>query len=58
MNLSSEKLEPHGCYLIENGQSIYIWIGKSAVPALCKDLLNVSNINEIQSGQVIYYICY
>ncbi|CAO3624413.1 unnamed protein product [Cunninghamella echinulata] len=52
MNLSSEKLEPHGCYLIENGQSIFIWIGKSAVPALCKDLLNVSNINEIQSGQV------
>lgn len=52
MNLSSEKLEPHGCYLIENGQRIYIWIGKAAVPPLCMDLLNVLNISEVKSGQV------
>ncbi|ORZ11124.1 Sec23/Sec24 trunk domain-domain-containing protein [Absidia repens] len=52
MNLTSEKLEPHGCYLIENGQRIFIWVGKAAVPPLCMDLLNVPNINEVKSGQV------
>jgi protein transport protein SEC24 len=52
MNLSSEKLEPHGCYLVENGHEILLWIGKNAVPLLCKDLLGVSSVQEIQSGQV------
>lgn len=52
MNLSSEKLEAHGCYLLENGQDIYLWIGKQAVPQLCKDLLGVTSINEVKSGQV------
>lgn len=51
-NLSSEKLEAHGCYLIENGQDIYIWIGKQAVPQLCKDLLGANSIVEVKSGQV------
>ncbi|KAG1169685.1 hypothetical protein G6F70_008210 [Rhizopus microsporus] len=51
-NLSSEKLEPHGCYLLEDGQNVFIWIGKQAVPQLCKDLLGVSTIQEVKSGQV------
>lgn len=55
-NLSSEKLESHGCYLIENGQQILLWIGKGAVPQLCKDLLGVTSIQEVKSGQVIF-IC-
>lgn len=52
INLSSEKLERHGCYLVENGQRILIWIGREAVPQLCSDLLNVSQVSEIKSGQV------
>lgn len=52
MNLSSERLERHGCYLVENGHRILIWIGKAAVPQLCEDLLNVSKVNEVRSGQV------
>lgn len=51
-NLSSEKLEVHGCYMLENGQDIYIWIGKQAVPQLCKDLLGADSIQEVKSGQV------
>lgn len=53
-HLSSEKLEAHGCYLLENGQDIYVWIGKQAVPQLCKDLLGVSSIQEVKSTQVSY----
>jgi protein transport protein SEC24 len=52
LNLSSERLERHGCYLVENGHRILIWIGREAVPQLCEDLLNVSKVNEIRSGQV------
>lgn len=52
LNLSSERLERHGCYLVENGHRILIWIGREAVPQLCEDLLNVSKVNEVRSGQV------
>ena len=52
LNLSSEKLERHGLYLLEDGQNIYIWMGKEAVPPLCMDFLNIANINQVQSGQV------
>lgn len=52
VNLSSEKLERHGCYLVENGQRILIWIGKEAVPQLCSDLLNVPQVSQVKSGQV------
>lgn len=55
-HLSSEKLEAHGCYLLENGQSIYLWIGKQAIPQLCQDLFGVSSIHEVTSGQVHLYI--
>ncbi|KAI9263739.1 hypothetical protein BY458DRAFT_477111 [Sporodiniella umbellata] len=51
-NLCSEKLESHGCYLVENGQNIFIWVGKQAVPQLCKDLLGAPSIQELKSGQV------
>jgi protein transport protein SEC24 len=54
LNLSSERLERHGCYLVENGQRILIWIGREAVPQLCTDLLNVAQVSEIRSGQVNY----
>ncbi|KAI7855420.1 hypothetical protein BDC45DRAFT_439062 [Circinella umbellata] len=52
LNLSSEKLERHGLYLLEDGQNIYIWMGKEAVPPLCMDFLNIPNINQVQSGQI------
>ncbi|KAI9316050.1 hypothetical protein BX666DRAFT_1859792 [Dichotomocladium elegans] len=52
MNLSSEKLERHGCYLLHDGQNIYIWISKEAVPQLCIDLLGVPSVAQVQSGKV------
>ncbi|KAI7891079.1 Sec23/Sec24 trunk domain-containing protein [Mucor mucedo] len=52
LNLSSERLDRHGCYLVENGHRILIWIGREAVPQLCEDLLNVSRVQDVRSGQV------
>lgn len=52
VNLTSEKLERHGLYLVEDSQRIYLWLGREAVPPLCKDLLGVPDINHVQSGQL------
>jgi protein transport protein SEC24 len=41
--------------VVENGQNIFIWIGKQAVPQLCKDLLGAPSIQEVKSGQVKTY---
>ncbi|KAI8875971.1 protein transport protein SEC24 [Backusella circina FSU 941] len=52
VNLSSNRIERHGCYLIENGQRILLWIGAEAVPQLCRDLFDVDNISTLGSGQI------
>ncbi|RIB11003.1 protein transport protein SEC24 [Gigaspora rosea] len=52
LNLSSEKLERHGAYLLEDGQNIFIWLGRQVVPQLCMDLLNVRSYEEVHSGKV------
>ncbi|CAB5132532.1 hypothetical protein RhiirA5_364598 [Rhizophagus irregularis] len=52
LNLSSEKLERHGAYLLEDGQNIFIWIGRQVSPQLCIDLLDVRSYEEIRAGKV------
>jgi len=52
LNLSSEKIDRHGAYLLEDGQNIFIWIGKQVSPQLCMDLLDVRSYEEIRAGKV------
>jgi protein transport protein SEC24 len=52
LNLSGEKLEPHGCYLLENGQNIYIWVGRGVVQQLCLDLFDVKSYEGLRGGKV------
>jgi protein transport protein SEC24 len=56
LNLSSNRIERHGCYIIDNGQRILLWIGSEAVPQLCKDLFDVDYISSLASGQVMYLV--
>ncbi|CAG8709270.1 14480_t:CDS:10, partial [Acaulospora morrowiae] len=51
MNLSSEKFERNGAYLLEDGQNIFIWIGRQVSPQLCADLLNANSYEEVRSGK-------
>ncbi|CAG8673381.1 14942_t:CDS:2, partial [Acaulospora colombiana] len=51
LNLSSEKLERNGAYLLEDGQNIFIWLGRQVSPQLCADLLNVHSYEEVRSGK-------
>ena len=39
LSLSSEKLEPHGLYLLENGVDALIYVGKQAPERVVQDLL-------------------
>lgn len=52
LNLSSEKLERYGAYLLENGQDMFLWLGKDVVPQLCMDLLGAPNIEAVKTGLV------
>ncbi|CAH1759678.1 6947_t:CDS:10 [Entrophospora sp. SA101] len=51
LNLSSEKIERHGAYLLEDGQNIFIWLGRQVVPQLCVDLLSVNSYEEVRTGK-------
>lgn len=52
MNLTSERLERHGLYLIEDGQNIFLWIGHEAVPQLVQDVFDLPSYAELVGGKV------
>ncbi|CDH49202.1 protein transporter sec24 [Lichtheimia corymbifera JMRC:FSU:9682] len=53
LNLTAENIEPHGCYLLENGQHIFIWVGRGVVPQLCADLFDVRSYEGLRGGKAI-----
>ena len=50
--LSSERLERHGLYLIEDGQNIFLWVGRDAVPQLVMDVFEIPSYSELRGGKV------
>lgn len=51
LNLSSEHFERYGLYIIENGQSIFLWLGRDAVPQLCLDVFDAPTYSAVQGGK-------
>ncbi|KAI9102462.1 hypothetical protein DFS34DRAFT_577162 [Phlyctochytrium arcticum] len=51
MNLSSEKLERNGLYLLENGMEIFLWVGRAVAPELLQLLFDKPNYESVQSGK-------
>ncbi|KAG0365139.1 COPII subunit, partial [Mortierella sp. AD032] len=51
MNLSSERLSRSGLFMLEDGQNIFLWIGRDAVPQLCMDLFGVPSYASIRGGK-------
>ncbi|WWC69712.1 protein transporter SEC24 [Kwoniella pini CBS 10737] len=51
LNLTSERLERHGLFLIEDGQNIFIWVGHEAVPRLIQDVFDLNSYGELQGGK-------
>jgi protein transport protein SEC24 len=54
--LSSERLERHGLYLIEDGQTMFLWVGRDAVPQLVMDVFNLASYEALRGGKVNFVI--
>ena len=50
--LTSERLERHGLFLIEDGQTIFLWVGRDAVPQLVQDVFNLPSYEQLRGGKV------
>ena len=53
--LTSERLERHGLFLIEDGQTIFLWVGRDAVPQLVQDVFDLSNYESLRGGKVRFF---
>lgn len=53
LNLSSERIVPYGLYLIDDGQTQFLWLGRDAVPALIGDVFGVEDKNFVNQGKTI-----
>ncbi|KZT60942.1 hypothetical protein CALCODRAFT_491881 [Calocera cornea HHB12733] len=49
--LTSERLERHGLYLIEDGQTMFLWVGRDAVPQLVKDVFDLPAYDQLRGGK-------
>lgn len=52
VNASLPKLENYGIYLIDNGLSLYLWVGGMAVERLLVDVFGVHTLAEVPIGEV------
>ena len=51
LNLSSERLAPYGLYLIDDGQTQFLWVGRDAVPQLLGDVFGVQDRTQVKTGK-------
>lgn len=51
VNLSSASLVPYGLYLIDDGQTQFLWIGRDVVPQLLEDVFGVSDKMLVKVGK-------
>ena len=49
---TSERLERHGLFLIEDGQTMFLWVGRDAVPRLIQDVFELSSYEQLRGGKV------
>lgn len=49
---TSELLERHGLFLIEDGQTMFLWVGRDAVPQLIMDVFDLPNYEQLRGGKV------
>ncbi|KAF7351265.1 Protein transporter SEC24 [Mycena sanguinolenta] len=49
--LTSERLERHGLFMIEDGQTIFLWVGRDAVPQLIMDVFDLPNYEVLRGGK-------
>ncbi|EKM77335.1 hypothetical protein AGABI1DRAFT_43626 [Agaricus bisporus var. burnettii JB137-S8] len=50
--LSSERLQRYGLFLIEDGQTIFLWVGRDAVPQLIMDVFDLPSYDVLRGGKI------
>lgn len=48
---SAERFQRYGLYLIEDGQTMFLWVGRDAVPQLISDVFNMPNYEALRGGK-------
>ncbi|KAK3305500.1 uncharacterized protein B0T15DRAFT_555721 [Chaetomium strumarium] len=51
LNLSSERFVSYGLYLIDDGQTQFLWVGRDAVPQLLIDVFGVADRTQLRVGK-------
>jgi protein transport protein SEC24 len=51
LNLTSGNLVPYGLYLIDDGQTQFLWLGRDAVAALIQDVFGVEDKTQLKQGK-------
>ena len=51
INLSSGNLVPYGLYLIDDGQTQFLWVGRDAVPQLISDVFGMPDKTNLKVGK-------
>ncbi|ROV89320.1 hypothetical protein VMCG_09657 [Cytospora schulzeri] len=51
LNLSSERFVSYGLYLIDDGQTQFLWVGRDTVPALLLDVFGVADRTQLHVGK-------
>ncbi|GAA6001017.1 uncharacterized protein JCM10292_006332 [Rhodotorula paludigena] len=49
MRTSYSRMEPHGAYLVENGERAILWLGASVSPQILQDLYGNENLDELDT---------
>jgi hypothetical protein len=62
LNLTSANVVPFGLYLIDDGQTQFLWLGRDAVPALVMDVFGTDDKNIVPRAAVVswcprYILC-
>lgn len=51
ISASSQSLVPYGLYLIDDGQTQFLWVGREAVPQLVDDVFGVPDKSQLRVGK-------
>jgi Gelsolin repeat len=52
--LTLERLERHGLFLIEDGQTLFLWVGRDAVPQLVINVFDLPNYETLHGRKVSF----
>jgi protein transport protein SEC24 len=51
VNLASDRLQAYGLYLIDDGQTQFLWVGRDTVPQLLMDVFGVAERAQVRVGK-------